>query len=148
MSAVKRYGRAITANLEELAGGSFVFASDYDDLLARLQRLTKWATHAVYCEKSLSKGTECQCGLDLALGVFRVSGPDLQWRWNGEKLVHNRIAETKFVHEVPLSREQAIDIARECAAAKPQSYYADPFEPHEWVIDAIMTAARARKPHQ
>jgi hypothetical protein len=37
----------------------------------------------------------------------------------------------------PMNREQAIEIARECAKAKPQAYYAEPFQPHEWVIDAI-----------
>jgi len=41
-----------------------------------------------------------------------------------------------------MDREQAIEIARRCARAKPQSYYAEPFQPHEWVIDAILTAAR------
>lgn len=35
-------------------------------------------------------------------------------------------------------REIAIDIARRHAKAKPQSYYAEPFHPHEWVIDALM----------
>jgi hypothetical protein len=44
-----------------------------------------------------------------------------------------------------MNREQAIEIARECAKAKPQSYYAEPFEPHEWVIDAIMRAASAQE---
>lgn len=38
-------------------------------------------------------------------------------------------------------REQAIEIARKCAKSKPQSYYAEPFQPHEWVIDAIILAA-------
>jgi hypothetical protein len=64
---VNRYGRAITANLEKLEGGSFVLASDYDELLERMERLTQWAKHKVYCDKSLSKGTDCQCGLDIAL---------------------------------------------------------------------------------
>lgn len=40
-----------------------------------------------------------------------------------------------------MTREQAIEIARRCAKAKPQSYYAEPFQPHEWVIDAILEAA-------
>jgi hypothetical protein len=39
-----------------------------------------------------------------------------------------------------MSRQRAIEIARRCAKAKPQSYYAEPFEPHEWVIDAILEA--------
>lgn len=40
-----------------------------------------------------------------------------------------------------MTREQAILIARECASAQPESYYNGPnFEPHEWVITAIMTA--------
>jgi hypothetical protein len=40
----------------------------------------------------------------------------------------------------PLTREQAVEFAREAAKAKPQSYYAEPFEPHEWVVDAILAA--------
>jgi hypothetical protein len=40
-----------------------------------------------------------------------------------------------------LTRDQAIEIARRCAKAKPQSYYAEPFQPHEWVIDAILQAS-------
>lgn len=39
-----------------------------------------------------------------------------------------------------MNREQAIEIAREYAKAKPESYYAEPFQPHEWVIDAITSA--------
>ena len=35
-------------------------------------------------------------------------------------------------------REQAILIARRHAKAKPQSYYAEPFQPHEWVISALV----------
>jgi hypothetical protein len=42
----------------------------------------------------------------------------------------------------PVTREQAIEIARRCAKAKPESYYAEPFQPHEWVIDAIREASR------
>lgn len=41
-----------------------------------------------------------------------------------------------------MNREQAIEIARKHAKAKPQSYYAEPFQPHEWVIDAIIEAAK------
>ncbi len=40
----------------------------------------------------------------------------------------------------PLSREEAINIARKYAKLKPESYYAEPFQPHEWVIDAIRVA--------
>jgi hypothetical protein len=40
-----------------------------------------------------------------------------------------------------MTREEAITIARYCAKEKPQSYYAEPFQPHEWVIDAILLAA-------
>lgn len=40
-----------------------------------------------------------------------------------------------------MTREQATEIARKCASEKPESYYAEPFEPHEWVIDAIIYAA-------
>jgi hypothetical protein len=39
------------------------------------------------------------------------------------------------------NRDQAIALACACAKAKPQSYYAEPFHPHEWVIDAIMQVA-------
>lgn len=44
-----------------------------------------------------------------------------------------------------LTREQAIEIAQRCAKAKPQSYYAEPFVPHEWVIDAILEAAATKR---
>jgi hypothetical protein len=37
-------------------------------------------------------------------------------------------------------RARAVEIARGAAKAKPQSYYAEPFEPHEWVVDAIVAA--------
>ena len=40
-----------------------------------------------------------------------------------------------------MTREQAIEIARKHAKAKPQGYYAEPFQPHEWVIDAIIEAS-------
>lgn len=44
-----------------------------------------------------------------------------------------------------MTREQAKEIAREAIRRKPQSYYVEPFEPHEWVVDAILEAyARAR----
>lgn len=36
-----------------------------------------------------------------------------------------------------MKREDAIEVARACAKAKPASYYAEPFEPHPWVVDAI-----------
>jgi hypothetical protein len=39
-----------------------------------------------------------------------------------------------------MTREQAIQLARRFAKAKPQSYYSEPFQPHEWVIDAIVAA--------
>ncbi len=46
-------------------------------------------------------------------------------------------------HEPPpsMSRERAVAIARTCAAGKPEKYYAEPFEPHEWVVDAVISAA-------
>jgi hypothetical protein len=44
-----------------------------------------------------------------------------------------------------MTRDEAIEIARRCAKAKPQSYYAEPFEPHEWVVDAILEAASAKR---
>lgn len=44
-----------------------------------------------------------------------------------------------------MSREQAIELARKHAKAKPQSYYAEPFQPHEWVIDAICAALGLRE---
>ncbi len=33
-------------------------------------------------------------------------------------------------------------IARRCAKARPQSYYSEPFWPHDWVIDAMREAVR------
>ena len=35
---------------------------------------------------------------------------------------------------------KALEIARKHAKLKPQSYYAEPFHPHEWVLDAINEA--------
>lgn len=43
--------------------------------------------------------------------------------------------------DVAMDRTQAVEIARKCARAKPQSYYSEPFEPHEWVVDAILEAS-------
>lgn len=42
-----------------------------------------------------------------------------------------------------MNRADAVCIAQECAAKKPESYYAEPFEPHEWVVDAVLAAANA-----
>lgn len=39
-----------------------------------------------------------------------------------------------------MTREQAIELARAHAKAQPQSYYSEPFQPHEWVIAAILAA--------
>jgi hypothetical protein len=47
-----------------------------------------------------------------------------------------------------MTREEAITIARYCAKEKPQSYYAEPFQPHEWVIDAILLAAARSVEHR
>lgn len=44
-----------------------------------------------------------------------------------------------------MTREQAKEIAREAIRRKPQSYYVEPFEPHEWVVDAILEAYSQRK---
>jgi hypothetical protein len=44
-----------------------------------------------------------------------------------------------------MTRNEAIEIAKHCAAAKPESYYSEPFMPHEWVIDAILEAAMGQK---
>jgi len=40
----------------------------------------------------------------------------------------------------PMTRDQAIEIRARVREAKPQSYYAEPFEPHEWVVDAMIRA--------
>lgn len=40
----------------------------------------------------------------------------------------------------PMTRDEAVEIARAAAAAKPPSYYAEPFAPHEWVVDAVLAA--------
>jgi len=41
-----------------------------------------------------------------------------------------------------MTREQAITIAQEAAKQLPESYYQEPFQPHEWVIEAILRAYR------
>lgn len=45
------------------------------------------------------------------------------------------------IDAVRMSREEAIDIAKEYAGLFRPSYYAEPFEPHEWVVQAILAAA-------
>lgn len=40
----------------------------------------------------------------------------------------------------PLTHEQAVEIARAAAKANRPSYYAEPFEPHGWVVDAVLAA--------
>jgi len=39
-----------------------------------------------------------------------------------------------------ITRRRAVEIAIEAARKARPSYYAEPFTPHEWVIDAILTA--------
>jgi hypothetical protein len=40
-----------------------------------------------------------------------------------------------------MTRDEAIEIARRHAKAKPESYYSEPFQPHEWVVDSIVAAS-------
>ena len=40
-----------------------------------------------------------------------------------------------------MKRDQAIELARQCARNKPESYFSEPFQPHEWVVDAILQAS-------
>lgn len=40
-----------------------------------------------------------------------------------------------------ISFEEAQDLARRHAKAEPESYYSEPFEPHLWVINAIVEAS-------
>ena len=47
-------------------------------------------------------------------------------------------AGAKLAEETRL--ERALAIARLCAKRRPESYYAEPFQPHEWVIDAVAMA--------
>lgn len=42
-----------------------------------------------------------------------------------------------------MTRDEAIKHAQKHAKALPESYYAEPFMPHEWVISAIMSAPYA-----
>lgn len=39
-----------------------------------------------------------------------------------------------------MTRQQAIEIAAQAAKDFPERYYAEPFVPHEWVIQAIFRA--------
>lgn len=39
-----------------------------------------------------------------------------------------------------MTRDEAIEIAKAAAKQNPPSYYAEPFEPHPWVVDAIQMA--------
>lgn len=47
--------------------------------------------------------------------------------------------------ESKMTRDQAIELARTHAKAQPQGYYSEPFQPHEWVISAILAAANEEK---
>lgn len=40
-----------------------------------------------------------------------------------------------------MTRAQATEIAVDAARAKPESYFVEPFTPHQWVVDAILKAA-------
>jgi hypothetical protein len=40
-----------------------------------------------------------------------------------------------------MTRQEAIEHAKQWAKALPQSYYSEPFMPHEWVIEAIIAAS-------
>lgn len=42
-----------------------------------------------------------------------------------------------------MDRKQATELAREYAKRKPEAYYSEPFEPHEWVVDAVLAAHAA-----
>jgi hypothetical protein len=42
-----------------------------------------------------------------------------------------------------MQREEAIAIAQAAAKANPPSYYSDPFEPHAWVVDAVLAAGES-----
>ncbi len=44
-----------------------------------------------------------------------------------------------------MTRDEAIEHARKHAKAQPESYYVEPFQPHEWVIGAIMAASAIAK---
>jgi hypothetical protein len=37
-----------------------------------------------------------------------------------------------------MTREEAIALAQLHAREKPESYYSEPFQPHEWVIAALI----------
>lgn len=66
------------------------------------------------------------------------------WAYEHQETMTKEQAEAHLrkVEALPrMSRNEAREIARRAAKAKPQSYYAEPFEPHEWVIDAIVDAA-------
>lgn len=46
----------------------------------------------------------------------------------------------KDAHDVRMSRDEAIDIACEYADLFKPSYYEEPFQPHEWAVQAILAA--------
>lgn len=47
-----------------------------------------------------------------------------------------------------MTREQAKQIAIEAAKRRPPTYYTEPFEPHAWVIDAIIAAVEHDRARQ
>ena len=44
-------------------------------------------------------------------------------------------------HDGSISFEEAQELARKHAKAEPESYYSEPFEPHLWVINAVVEAS-------
>jgi uncharacterized Zn finger protein len=50
----------------------------------------------------------------------------------------NALNEAKIDKYPAITRELARSIAVECAKSANPSYYSEPFEPHDWVIDAMM----------
>lgn len=64
------------------------------------------------------------------------------------KELRNAMADETFEYyerSQKMTREQAIDLARIHALAQPESYCVEPFQPHEWVVQAILAAANNAK---
>lgn len=57
-----------------------------------------------------------------------------------ERALATLVSCAKMDARPPITREDAVEIAVRHAKAQAPSYYAEPFEPHEWVVRAVMEA--------
>jgi hypothetical protein len=125
----------------------------------RERRIIDWtdALHATYFALFQRQAPEsmkpCEIShaiVDVALAAREAAAPKPAASLMSDEVFRQRAEEENgcsvSVGGSGMTREKAIEIARRCVKIKPQSYYHEPFQPHEWVIDAIVAAAAAPTP--